>query len=531
LSLSADWWRAFLRALRDSEGEERLLARLAELVRQAMDSDACEIFLDGADGRLTLRASTAEPDWIGRVRLAPGVGLIGAARSEGQIIRVPNAMAEHPRFAPFPGVNEGGYESGIYGPLPRESPFGAVRVRRRAPWAIRADEIRRFGALMEATGDALLAYRAVSRAQTERLAAVSEVTRTIAGSPYLEEMLQFLVNVVAERFGYKVVSVRLLDAEHQELVLRATQSPVKAYRSKPAIRLGESFAGRAIETLQPVTVADVLSEPEYIGHDLAAEQGLRSMVCVPLLVRDRALGVLTCYTSEVRDFPADEVAALETLARQAAVSIEHAKLQVRDTLMQEMHHRVKNNLQQVASLLRLQLRHHHYRSIEDAINDSLSRILAIAAVHELLSREDLDHVGIRTIAESLVQTHQQSLLSPGKSIAFQVRGDDLRLNMMQATQVALVLNELIQNAIEHGFRSATEGNIHVTVEILPVGVVGLWVSNDGDRLPEGFEISTSAHLGLQIVQNLARALGGSFRLEDRLGWAVAEVLFRPSGPE
>jgi two-component sensor histidine kinase len=247
-------------------------------------------------------------------------------------------------------------------------------------------------------------------------------------------------------------------------------------------------------------------------------------------VQDKPVGVLSCYTGEVRDFQGDEISALETLAKQAAISIEHAKLQVRNTLMQEMHHRVKNNLQQVASLLRLQMRHSGYKSLEEALNDCLARILAIASVHDLLSREDLDHVGIRSIAESLVHHQQSSLLLPDRTIAFEVRGEDVTLNMSQATQVALVLNELIQNAIEHGFKATPSGDVHITIEANE-DEVSLWVSNNGDALPPDFDPSTQSHLGLKIVDNLARALGGGrFSIANVLGWTVAEVRFaRHSG--
>ncbi|HVL40450.1 MAG TPA: sensor histidine kinase, partial [Fimbriimonadaceae bacterium] len=218
------------------------------------------------------------------------------------------------------------------------------------------------------------------------------------------------------------------------------------------------------------------------------------------------------------------------LAKQAAVSIEHAKLQVRSTLMQEMHHRVKNNLQQVASLLRLQMRHSQYKTLEEALHDCLTRILAIASVHDLLSREDLDHVGLRSIAEALVQHQQHSLMLPDRHIGFQVRGDDVHLNMTQATQVALVLNELIQNAIEHGFEHTESGEIHVTVEERD-GDIALWVSNNGDPLPGAFDPGVASHLGLQIVENLSRALGGKFKIGEVLGWTVAEVKFQRTSGE
>jgi two-component sensor histidine kinase len=197
--------------------------------------------------------------------------------------------------------------------------------------------------------------------------------------------------------------------------------------------------------------------------------------------------------------------------------------------MQEMHHRVKNNLQQVASLLRLQLRAASYKTLEQALNDVLTRILTISSVHDLLSREDLDHVGIKSIAEALVHHHQSSLLMPNKKIAFVVRGDDLKLNMNQATSVALLLNELISNAIEHGFEVSSEGEIHVTVEEKEENV-SLWVSNDGDKLPPEFSPQDSKSLGLQIVENLSRSMNGTFSLRDVLGWTVSEVSFpRHSG--
>jgi len=121
------------------------------------------------------------------------------------------------------------------------------------------------------------------------------------------------------------------------LVLRATQAPAKAYQRKRAIKLGESIAGRAIDENKPVIVRDVQVEADYIGHDLAVEQGLRSMICVPLTLQDRPIGVLSCYTSEVRDFSTTRSRLWKHSPKQAAVSIEHSKLQVRNTLMQEMH--------------------------------------------------------------------------------------------------------------------------------------------------------------------------------------------------
>ncbi|MCX7925562.1 MAG: sensor histidine kinase, partial [Fimbriimonadales bacterium] len=196
---------------------------------------------------------------------------------------------------------------------------------------------------------------------------------------------------------------------------------------------------------------------------------------------------------------------------------------------QEMHHRVKNNLQQIASLMRLQMHYSRYKTIEEVIHDSLSRILAIAQVHELLSREDLDMVSLRKIASGILHNTKQALTPPGKQIHSRVEGDDVLLPLQQATAVALILNELIQNAIEHGFKEQEVGHIHVQVCDRD-GQVTLIVSNDGIPLPPEFDASRSNTLGLKIIDNLTRGtLRGKFTMVSADGQTTATVSFpRPS---
>jgi two-component sensor histidine kinase len=522
----------FLELAAHASSEDALLEGLADLLRNLSGATGCDIFLRTDNDGLVLRASTYSPEYVNRCRLGKGVGMCGQTALHGTPTFVPKHAGSHPHSVSYPGIDNRAYEAVAALPLTHgQTNLGVVLFFREEPWLMPATFRRKLGEFAVAASMTIAAYQNALRvgSQASTLEALSQVSRTIASSPYLEEILQLLVNLTAQQFNYAVCTVRLLDERRGELVLRATQAPAKAYQRKPAIKLGESIAGRAIAENRPVVVQDVLSDPEYIGHDLAAEQGLRSMVCIPLTLQDRPLGVMSCYTTEVRDFTAEEIAALETIAKQAAFAIEHATLQVRSTLMQEMHHRVKNNLQQVASLLRLQARHGQYKSLEEALNDSLARILAISAVHELLSREDLDHVGMRSLADNLVQHQRESLMLPNKRIRFEVRGDDVHLNTTQATQVALILNELLLNAIEHGFEQSAEGDIHVTVEDKD-GKIGLWVSNNGDPLPDSFDLSR-AGLGLKIVENLSKGLGGHFLIEDRLGWTVAELLFVRSGAE
>ncbi len=517
-----DITESFLRA----DNEDQLLSDVAEQLVIALQVDSCDILLPTSGGGLVFRASTASPELAGRLRLAKGVGIAGQVLATNKIVNIPEKLAENRSHRSVLGIHEGGFQSAVVAPVPGDTgPLGVIYLQRRENWKLSKAERSKLENIAEQFGRGLRIFRSAydAGAQTSRMGVFSEATRTLSDSLYLEETLQLLVNLTARRFNYKVVTVRLRDEKSGELILRATQATNKAYQRKRAISLGESIAGRAITENRTVIVQDVQTDQEYVGHDLAEEQGLRSMICVPLTVQQRALGVMSCYTGEVREFTDDEVNALETLAKQAAVSIEHSRLQVKNTLMQEMHHRVKNNLQQVAALLRLQQRQSHYKNQEQALEDSLSRILAIASVHELLSRDDLDHVSVKSIAEMLGQHQQTSFVLPGKNISFSVRGDDVFLNTNQATQVSLILNEMIQNAVEHGFSIKSEGEIHITIEDHD-DQIGIWVSNDGDRLPADFDLR-QGQLGLQIIRSLVGALGGKFVMEDRLGWTVCQVTF------
>lgn len=510
--------------------EDELYETLAEAARIAGGADSCDIFMKEANGALTMRSSTGAPEYAKRCRLGPGVGLCGRTLATGDPTFISKAAGKHPDNVAYPGVDELDYEGLAALPLDQRvsepNPLGVMLLYWSEPWPFDRDKSDALLRLANAVAQTIATFQNGLRigGGSGRIEALSHVTRTIAASPYLEEILQLLVNMTAQQFRYAVCTVRLLDEARGELVLRATQAPARAYQRKPAIKLGESIAGRAIAERQPVIVPDVQAEPDYIGHDLAAEQGLQSMICIPLTVQDRPIGVMTCYTNEFHEFSADEISALETLAKQAAYAIEHAKLQVRSTLLQEVHHRVKNNLQQVASLLSLQMRHGSYRSLEEAMNESLNRILAISAVHDLLSREDLDLVSVRSLVEALIHLQREALIEPGREIRFEIRGDDIHLQTSQATQIALILNELIQNAVAHGLEGLESGDVHVTLEDRR-GDVEIWVSDSGGALQPGFDIGSCSHLGLKIVENLVRNLGGRFTIENRLGWTVCQVQF------
>jgi two-component sensor histidine kinase len=512
--------------------EASFLEAVAHYIRQKMGSTDCDIFRRISGGGLQLVGTTHIPQSIARLRIGRGVGLIGKCLAGNEEIVIKKGLDEDPRSQHLSDISEEHFKSGMAFTVPgtRRS-MGVVFLRSESEWDVTEEDKSQFRALMNELGQAWTIYASAfgSGSGANKLGAAAHVAQTVAGSPYLEEILQLLVTMTARQFKFKVVTVRLLDERRQELILRATQATHRAYKNKRAIKLGESIAGRVMRESRPIVVEDVEADTDYVGHDLAQEQGLKSMICLPLSIQGRSVGVISCYTGEYHNFTEDEVNALEALANQAAISIEYAQLQVRRTLMQEMHHRVKNSLQQVASLLRLEIGQGNASNPTQALTDSLGRILAISSVHDLLSRDDLDSVTLKSIAESLANHAQQSLVLPTHRITFVTVGDDAHLDTTQATQVALILNELVQNAVEHGFKETTEGEIHTEITLRDTEI-GVKVSNTGDPLPADYS-TLDAGLGLQIIQSLVRSLGGIFEIASEDGRTVAQFRFVPSGAE
>lgn len=210
----------------------------------------------------------------------------------------------------------------------------------------------------------------------------------------------------------------------------------------------------------------------------------------------------------------------EMRAREAA----EGELDLRRRMMLEMHHRIKNNLQTVADLLSLEMARADGRTSDESLRDSVSRIKSIAAAHELLSPDQINTTDITALAQRVAETAQAAQARPGQTIRVQVDGPSIFLPSKSATAFALVINELVSNSLEHGFKQAGSGQVEITLEQMD-GSVRVQVKDDGIGLTPGFDLVQSAGLGLRIVRNLVeRDLAGSIQLVGDAG-TCAEIQF------
>jgi two-component sensor histidine kinase len=274
------------------------------------------------------------------------------------------------------------------------------------------------------------------------------------------------------------------------------------------------------QTGRPVTLADVQKDPRYRHAAVAQREGLCSLLCVPLTVRDRTIGVFNCYTGEPHRFTGDEIALFSTLANQTALAIENARLVTNAAVVREMHHRIKNNLQNVAMLLRLQMSGDREIAAREVLHESVNRILSIAAVHEVLSQRGFRLVDVQDVLKRVSRAVAQNMHRPDVQVEVSVQGDEVALPSQAATSLALAVNELVQNALEHGFVGRRQGEVAVVLQRHPGNLV-VEVRDDG----VGLAGDSPRQLGLEIVETLVREdLHGEWSLTGGRGTTARIVI-------
>lgn len=188
------------------------------------------------------------------------------------------------------------------------------------------------------------------------------------------------------------------------------------------------------------------------------------------------------------------------------------ELILKSVVIKEIHHRVKNNLQTIVSLLRLQSRRVDDEYLKKAFNESISRILSISVTHELLAQEGIDEVDIKLILKMISKNTLNYISTSEQNIEVKVSGDNFLVDSDKATSIALVVNELIQNSIEHGFENRKQGYIEI---IINKGEIHSTISVKDDGKGFNAKDIKQNRLGLNIVEQIVKdKLEGDFIIES-----------------
>lgn len=206
------------------------------------------------------------------------------------------------------------------------------------------------------------------------------------------------------------------------------------------------------------------------------------------------------------------------------------ELLIKSVVIKEIHHRVKNNLQTITSLLRLQARRAQSDETKLVLRDCIGRVNSIAIVHEYLSQQDTGLIDVAKVAKGIYQAILSSMLRPEFKLETEFTAVQVELPSEKATSIALILNELLQNTIEHAFEGRDAGCLKVSFAEQSNAYL-LAIEDDGIGLPADFEPGQGKGLGLKIIKTLAESdLQGSFTLKNKPeGGAVAQVVIPKAG--
>jgi len=208
-----------------------------------------------------------------------------------------------------------------------------------------------------------------------------------------------------------------------------------------------------------------------------------------------------------------------------------AEIKVKEATIREVHHRVKNNLQTVASLLRIQARRSKSEEARRALSEAMERVGSMAVVHEMLAGSTEERIDFTEAARTVVDMVARGLAGEGRGIAVSVEGSTGSVPAQVATSLALVIAELVHNAIEHGFSVSEKGHVVVSMRRLSRELV-VAVRDDGVGLPEDFDPDASGNLGLAIVRTIVSDdLRGTLSFSGGRGATVTVRFPLPADPE
>jgi signal transduction protein with GAF and PtsI domain len=308
-----------------------LLKRIVEMVMNFITADSCLIYLyDKANDELILTASDIpERKMLGRIKLKMGEGVTGWVAKEKRPVALSREAYKDQRFKAFTALKEDKYEAFLSIPiLSKDEIIGVMNIRNRQERHYPKTKIDLLFTINRYLGSAIqnaIIYKEVVK-KAKQLDLLTEVSRTIVSDYYLKEILQLIVTMTAQVMDSKICSIMLLDEKREELVIAATQSLSQEYVNKSNLKVGQSMSGKVVLKKAPIIVLDVTEEPGYMYPEIAKKEGIVSLLSVPMMIKDRVIGVINSYTKSEHIFKKEEIDILQTIANQAAVAIENTHL-------------------------------------------------------------------------------------------------------------------------------------------------------------------------------------------------------------
>jgi len=365
----------------------------------------------------------------------------------------------------------------------------------------------------------------------KRLETLLEVSTKLPGLASLDEVLSYLAEVIKKHLQAESASVMLVDRGKQEIFFRMVRPPSPEMEMRfEEIRFpaDQGVAGHVVQTGEALFVPDLSKDARFYSKvDELSGFVSRDLVYAPLRAGEEVTGVLGALNKIEGKFNSDDVNFMVMLAHTVALSVENARimeaqqlaekalresLKEKEVLLQEIHHRVKNNMQVIASMLGIQKTKITDPMAKRVFSQSQDRIWAMAMVHESVYQSgNFTSIQFNEYVRTLCNALYRSYCNSPRKVQMVVQVENASLSLDVAVPLGLVLNELVTNAFKHGFADDAEGEVRVKGRVLPSDVLELEVSDTGAGFPPEMDVANT--YGLYMVRGLVeRQLKGSLEL-------------------
>ena len=367
---------------------------------------------------------------------------------------------------------------------------------------------------------ALRAERDAAAAMAARLASLSRLAGLVGSTLDPSRVFDFIAEATSHLLDGAVVLLLVADPEDGSLSLRASHGVSRSeLRIKNRYRAGEGLIGWVLAQREPLVLTDILADSRTLNRAWVAAEGLQAFAGVPLMLPDRCLGVLYAARGGERPFAERDVDLLQSFAAHAAAAIQNAQLyeqsareaQLKGLLLDELHHRVRNNLALMVSFLELQRATPAGRGAGQVLDEAIGRVKGLALVHDVLDGASFQGGQYEALLQRLAK--QTLLTGPlAGRVTFVVEAMPLRLPSKALTALGIITNELFTNIAKHAFPDGRRGRVEVLAR--PEGSeVEIRIRDDGVPSPAA-GTEAPGQLGLRLIRSLVEvSLEGRFSLE------------------
>lgn len=308
-----------------------ILHEVVGIVNEMTKADSIFVYLfDRGKKNLVLMASkTPHKKVLGKINLRVGEGITGWVAEHNKPVAIKKNAYQDPRFKGFDVLPEDLYEAFLSVPIIYKGKVsGVINVQHKNPHEYSTSSVNLIDTIAKQVGGVIEHARLFedTKQKASQFDSLVKVSHSITSQRYLDEILNLIVVITAEMLNSQICSIMLLDDKGEELSIKATQSLSEEYRKKPNLKVKNSLVGDVVKTKNPLVVEDVRQDERYAYRELAIKENLSSMIAVPMIVKDKAIGVINVYTKEFHQFSGEEVSVLQMVANQAAVAVENTKL-------------------------------------------------------------------------------------------------------------------------------------------------------------------------------------------------------------